>query len=304
MLGAVSAAGVVAGAALWLLGGPEAAGGAVIAYTQTSGATPHVWTIDVDRRGARQLTRGRYGEETPSWSPDGRNLAYAETRPLSSMQIGPVIAIRSMSTGRVRAITGASALDETPTWSPAGSRIAFVRTIFPSGTETGPPEEIWTVGTDGRGARQLTRNSVSDIGPAWSPTGAWLAFQRARDGSGRTWDLWTMRADGSRQRRLARNATRPAWAPNRVQIAFGEPTGAVRGCCLMTDLMVIDSNGSHRRLLVRNGGRPAWSPDGSRIVFQRMNGQHFDLWVINRDGTGLRRLTWAAGDEYAAAWRP
>ena len=282
---------------------------AVIAYTQTSGGVAHIWTMNVDTRTRAQLTRGRYGEEAPSWSPTGRQLVYAETRMhrvpgLSAPQIGPLIVIRDTARGTVRTITSGRDLDETPAWSPAGGRIAFVRTIIPLGTRPGPPEEIWTVGTYGGSARQLTRNSVSDIAPAWSPTGRWLVYQHARDSSARNWDLWTMHADGSAQRLLARNGTRPAWSPSGRLIAFGQPTGQLRGCCITTDLMLIDSNGTHRRVLVKNGGRPAWSPDGSRIVFQRMNGVHFDLWIINADGSGLRRLTSAPGDEYAAAWQP
>jgi hypothetical protein len=35
-----------------------------------------------------------------------------------------------------------------------------------------------------------------------------------------------------------------------------------------------------------------------------VNGSHFDLWIINADGSGLHRLTNAPGDEYAAAWQP
>ena len=100
-----------------------------------------------------------------------------------------------------------------------------------------------------------------------------------------------------------RNGTRPAWSPNGRLIAFGEPTGKIRGCCIVTNLMVVDSGGKHRRLLVRNGARPTWSADGSRIVFQRMSGAHFDLWIINANGSGLRRLTNARGDEYAATWQ-
>jgi TolB protein len=293
--------------AFLLAGEPGAASSSpsLIAYTQVTGRVPHIWTMNVDKGTSRQLTRGRYGEETPSWSPNGRWLVYAETRMLSALQIGPVLVVRDMARGTVRAITsGRAALDETPTWSPAGGRIAFVRTIFPSGTQTGPPEEIWTVGTNGRGARQLTHNSVSDVAPAWSPTGRWLVYARARDSSFKHWDLWKMRADGSGQRFLARNGTRPAWSPNGRQIAFGQPTGQMRGCCLVTDLVVMSSDGTHRRLLVKNGGRPAWSPDGSRIVFQRVNGGHLDLWIVNSDGSGLGRLTSASGEEYAASWRP
>jgi TolB protein len=133
-----------------------------------------------------------------------------------------------------------------------------------------------TIATDGRAARQSTRNSVSDTAPAWSPTGRWLVYQRSRDTAAMTWDLWTMRADGSGQRLLARNGTRPAWSANGRQIAFGRPSGERRGCCAVTNLMVMESNGTRRRLLLNNGGRPTWSPDGSRIVFQTINGTHAD----------------------------
>jgi Tol biopolymer transport system component len=265
--------------------------------------------MDVDSGIRAQLTRGQYGEETPSWSPTGTQLVYAESRMhrvpgLSAQQIGPLIVIRQMTRRTVRAITAGRDLEETPAWSPGGGQIAFVRTVIPLGNQTGPPEEIWTVSTSGGGARQLTHNLVSDTAPAWSPTGHLLAYQRSRDSSARTWDLWTMHADGSGQRLLTPNGTRPAWSPSGRVIAFGQPTGRVRGCCMMTDLMLVDSNGSHRRVLVRNGGRPAWSPDGSRIVFQRLIGTHTGLWIVNVDGSGLRRLTSTRTDDYAAAWRP
>lgn len=282
----------------------------LIAYTQqSSGGVSHVWTVNPDTRTARQLTRGMYGEDAPSWSPDGHRLVYTEdrivrTRGVSSAQIAPLIVIRDMAHGSVRAVTPGQQLDETPKWSPAGDRIAFVRTVIPSGSQVGPPEEIWTIATDGRAARQLTHNSVSDTAPAWSPTGRWLIYQRSRGNAAAAWDLWNMRTDGSGQRLLARNGTRPAWSPNGRLIAFGQPTGEIRGCCTVTNLMIMDSYGTHHRLLVKNGARPAWSPDGSRIVFQRINGTHVDLWIVNRDGSGLRPLTSATGDEYAPAWQP
>jgi TolB protein len=282
----------------------------LIAYTQqSSGGVSHIWTMNPDTRAPQQLTRGRYGEDAPSFSPDGRRLVYAEDRVVqmagvSAAQIVPLIVIRDRAHGSVRAITAGQQLDEMPKWSPAGGRIAFVRTTIPLGRQIGPPEEIWTIETDGRAARQLTHNSVSDTAPAWSPTGRWLVYQRSPDAAGTLWDLWTMRADGSGQRLLARNGTRPAWSPTGRLIAFGQPTGETRGCCTVTNLMLMDGNGTHRRLLVKNAGRPAWSSDGSRIVFQRINGTHADLWIVNTDGSGLRRLTSATGDEYAPIWQP
>lgn len=53
-------------------------------------------------------------------------------------------------------------------------------------------------------------------------------------------------------------------------------------------------------------GAPAWSPDGSRIVFSAQSGKEWPdrelsgLFVIDRDGSGLRQLT--RGEDYSACW--
>lgn len=49
---------------------------------------------------------------------------------------------------------------------------------------------------------------------------------------------------------------------------------------------------------------PAWSPDGSRIAFASKRGGSFDVYVMNADGSGTRRLTSAPGDEGHPTWSP
>jgi Tol biopolymer transport system component len=49
---------------------------------------------------------------------------------------------------------------------------------------------------------------------------------------------------------------------------------------------------------------PAWSPDGSRIAFASKRAGSFDLYVMNADGTGTRRLTTAPADEGHPTWSP
>ena len=56
-------------------------------------------------------------------------------------------------------------------------------------------------------------------------------------------------------------------------------------------------------------GYPAWSPDGSQIAFSINDGVEFDLYVMNADGTGKRRLAGPAGangiaNDCCPAWRP
>ena len=74
---------------------------------------------------------------------------------------------------------------------------------------------------DGSGLRRLTRNTVGDRNPVWSPDGRRIAFES-------DWQLNVMNADGSGQRRLTRNAGRnfaPAWSPDGQKIAFERRTG-------------------------------------------------------------------------------
>jgi dipeptidyl aminopeptidase/acylaminoacyl peptidase len=49
--------------------------------------------------------------------------------------------------------------------------------------------DLWIVGADGNGLRQLTSNPASDTGGRWSPDGAWIYFTSTRSGSSQVWKL-------------------------------------------------------------------------------------------------------------------
>ena len=56
-------------------------------------------------------------------------------------------------------------------------------------------------------------------------------------------------------------------------------------------------------------GYPAWSPDGRQIAFSNNNGVEFDLYVMDADGSAMRRLAGVAGangiaNDCCPAWRP
>ena len=68
-------------------------------------------------------------------------------------------------------------------WSPLGNKIAFV-------SRRDGNAEIYVMNADGSGQRNLTRNTVGDRNPVWSPDGRRIAFES-------NWQVNVMNADGS-----------------------------------------------------------------------------------------------------------
>jgi Tol biopolymer transport system component len=97
----------------------------------------------------------------PSWSPDGRELAF-ETAPLIG---GPGdIHILTVETGALRKLTPRADNYHHPTWSPDGTRIAF------SLVANTAASHLWSIAIDGTDLRQLTSRATADWEPQYRPT--------------------------------------------------------------------------------------------------------------------------------------
>ncbi len=140
---------------------------------------------------------------------------------------------------------------------------------------------------DGTVVRRLPQFTDWDSEPAWSPDGRRLAFA----GSGPNW-LFTVRPDGTARRRvIAQAAGSSTWSvTDRIGFVHYHDQYA-KPVSLKDGLYSVSPDGSRlRRLYGRRlgtGGQPDWSPDGSRIAFQA-GGQ---IFTLRADGRGVRRLT-------------
>ena len=160
-----------------------------------------------DGSGSRQLTRPPASDhgvchESPSVSPDGRVIAFAD---FGECDRGIDVGISAIDpTGRPVPLTAyddvAGGFD--PAWAPVGRRIAFAT--------TGDDEQSTGIGI-ARADRRNVMHRRPASAPAWSPDGAWIAFVRGV-GKGA---IWLVRPDGSGLRRLSsrRYDADPAWLP-------------------------------------------------------------------------------------------
>jgi Tol biopolymer transport system component len=130
-----------------------------------------------------------------------------------------------------------------------------------------------------------------DSYPFWSPDGQSIVFESNRAGNH---DIWVMNADGSDVRRLTDHPAldeTPVFSPDGGRIVFAsEREGEL-------DVFSMRADGSDLVNLTRNptadDDHPKFSRDGRLIAFnsKRHDGETYQLWVMNADGTHPRRIT-------------
>jgi Tol biopolymer transport system component/protocatechuate 3,4-dioxygenase beta subunit len=229
-----------------------------------SGSTTCNWEIYVmnaDGGDVRRLTNQPARDREPTWSPDGRRIAFIRDGNIHVMNadgtdVSPLTYFRWPTT---------PSLAYQPAWSPDGQRIAFVgqHTTSDGGTE------IYVINVDSSGLTRLTNSLGDDWWPAWSPDGQKIAFFSFRDAYGTTdpgnSEIYVMNSDGSSQTRITYNPTidtnrpgadeDPTWSPDGRQIAFRSyRDGGI-------DIYVMNADGSGVTRLTFEGANyvPNWS---------------------------------------------
>jgi Tol biopolymer transport system component len=195
----------------------------------------------------------------------------------------------------------------SPRWSPDGRRIAFLSTqivIHPTDPWQFLPG-IAHMAADGTGLEShRTGHSYGSL--AWAPSGDRLLVQREISSTEyiNPAGLFLVSPDGTELRQAGPVlSTFGDWS-SRGQIAYvrdrnPDPEGCARIC---QDVFLTRLGGTPRRLTYRGGGFPSWSPRGTRLAFfrAREDGRGASIYLVRRDGSGLRRLT----SGYAPTWSP
>ena len=199
------------------------------------------------------LTSFSGDQRSPSFSPDGRQVAFAWTGPAGDVLH---IYIQSFDGSPPRRLTNDPAPDDFPEWSPDGSRIAFIR----GGMVYLAPVE---------GGQESALTEAVGSGLAWSRDGSLLAVSGRTSESALVGILLVSAATGQKRRLTTPSAFAldeyPAFSWSGKEIAF------VRVDTTVSDVYVVPVAGSSPARRVTDHGEPikdvTWTPDDRFVVF-------------------------------------
>jgi Tol biopolymer transport system component len=253
---------------------------------------------------ARRVSDAGYN---PTWSPDGRTIAYStvsvDFNPYGRGGVGALWTVDAASGGRHEIYKGDAV---QPTWSPHGQRIAFWTTNAGNWQR-----DILTISAQGGEPVAVTNDTPTDFSPAWAPDGQHLFFVSDRGGSLNLWRMpldeasgrvngppeavttnsprvagLTISADG---RRLAYSGI--SYGLNIQRCAVDPAAGVTKDSCTWI------TTGSTPRPSVDV------SRDGDRLVMWSGLAQE-DIFVSNPDGSDMRQLTNDPARDRFPTWSP
>ena len=247
-----------------------------------------IYTVQPSGGLPRQLTRNAQDDRAPSWSRDGRRIAYAHAMAKRGQDVWVMDADGK---NQRRLFRGSS-----PSWSPDGRRIVYEkdRAVFISGLQGGNPRRLAVGGR-----------------PDWSPDGRWIAFLRESDVSSIlvVWDVQrsrirstsdlTCESGGDPPLGFDTILGRPRWRPDSAGVTLVHDCDAGRAIYINPLTVGLDGNQRGERLV---GGWPgflafSWAPDGSSFASTAGDGNgNRGIATAYADGSNLRLLT-------SSAWR-
>jgi TolB protein len=248
---------------------------------------------DYDGQRSQVLLESEEPIMSPSWSPNGQDIAY-----VSFETNLPRIYIQNIATGQRRQITNYPNINSSPVWSPDGTKLAMVL------SKDGSPD-IYVQDLNSNQLIRVTEHPAIDTEPSWTPDGRSLVFMSDRTGQPQIYQM-QIGASSYAVERLTYDCfqcAKAAFLPDGANLVHvrretrQDPTYQIAILNIETLRVITLTSTSLDE-------SPSLAPNGSMIMYgTKFNGKGV-LDAVSIDGRVKFRLPSTQGDVREPSWSP
>ena len=262
-----------------------------LSYVIKEGKRYRLVISDADGQNIRNAMNSGEPIISPSWSPDGKKVAY-----VSFEDRKPVIYVHELATGRRIALSNQKGNNSAPAWSPDGRKLAI--SLSKDGNT-----QIYSINADGTGLQRLTRGNTIDTEPQYSADGRYIYFTSDRGGNPQ---IYRMSAEGEQAEGVRRVTykqgfvTSPRISPDGKYLAYIANIGGAYRLYILNlatgDAQALTDGASDES--------PSFAANGRYVLYStKVNGKRV-LAAVSVDGNSKQVLSIPGSDIRQPSWGP
>ena len=258
----------------------------------SKGPVYRLMVADSDGHDPKQLVESSDVILSPSWSPNGRYLAYVSFENARE-DITTKIIVQEIATGKREKVVEAEGTNQAPAWSYDGKKLAMSLSVDGN-------QEIFVMDLKNRSLERLTYHTSIDTSPSWAPNGRSLVFTSDRSGRPQIYRIPVSGGKAARVTFEGRENMRASFSPDGKNL-----------------LMVTNSGNGHqigvfsisnKSLRILTSGpfdeSPTFAPNGSMVLYAAKRSGRELLEFVSVDGRARQVLRFQRGSVHSPAWSP